>query len=284
MTTEIAEKPKTREKDPEVVRLEKKYGKHWYRPARRETVYDYQGKSTWAASLPLTEILAHLDPSARVVPERRIFQWIGLALGAFLIYGSATTYLYTILPLIVADLILAFPTLGIGAGLGFFIGRFFNPQPYWIVQRAVVETGEGKEAKEEVIAEPVPYRGMALEWLPDGKIAAAKKAMDDQRKNGHQPLPLNRRAQADVEDAMRSADAKLAAQTCRATFLYELVEMRDEREFLRGGHNTMQKLQLAGIMITAVSMVALVVLLGVAVTSEPKSSTPQQTTQQQPRR
>ena len=186
------------------------------------------------ARLPVDELLAHLDIRCRYLPERTSSPWFTILLAGFIgiLLGSIIGAIF-IQP--VAFGVTAGGILGGGLGGGLAGGavkKASRGNAYWLVWSVM------EEGKRRVV--PVLHRANYIEdWSQWVKDHANGKAAPE----GDAPAPAN---------------------VYSAGVLYNIFEMNDEREDLRGGWTNWQKAAVTSLVVLALSSMGIFVFFAIA--------------------
>lgn len=219
-----------------------------------EKVLIYGSASKWFALLPVHVLLGNLDHLCRVVPtSSRMPFYLGTVGGAlgFLIGGLLGV---VVIPNIAVMFTAAFIGSAVLALVGRRVGQRRVEAPYWVVRPSEDRDSDGKRT-----FEPVLHTKLALdEWTAAAMEAAQKHKVASNGK---------------TKGGSSSEPGVPLVNVYRASVVWELEKMTDERDDIRAGTPGWQKLQAVGIVALAAIMGVLLFLFVIA-TQEPRPPTP----------
>jgi hypothetical protein len=191
--------------------------------------------------VPYDEMFEHMDHEARFMPEGLTPNIMGAILGGTLAGGFVSLLFMNVAEFVPATMF-GFP-LGamFGSPLGWYLGPRFGPKPIWMVRRYVQQTTDTKtgEITESTVLEPITHTYFGFESMVE--------RMDARIASGEEPKDVR-------------------PDSSTATSQYQQLQKQDMRGLLSANKGHWKTLELAGIGVIAISLVALLILYTMTLT------------------
>ena len=167
--------------------------------------------------VPVEDLVSQLPLTSRHNYSTRVTNIIGAIVGGFVLAALSSAGLLFGLPVIFVAFVSSFAAM-CGCGIGWFVGRTFRPKPYWMA---------------------------SYEWEGDQRTIYPYEHSQIGRGSVELVYP-NKELDPDGEAQVKGV--------WRATTWYETEQMRDEKEDLRGGIDTWQKVEAGALVVIALGL------------------------------
>lgn len=220
-------------------------------PRETVVVYDELHAIIWRASIPIDELVAHIDLRSRFLPDRdSTFSW-SIGLGG--LSGGCFFWLF-FLPFLHPYLAAFFGVpLGamLGAAGGYLVAPRFRPKPIWMLRRFVTREMDEETGEESEAVNIEPMRHTHLDFEARWSLAEAERN-EQQAKNGN--------------NGTGDDESQVHLNIVRATGVFEMMQARDGKTVLASTGDKWSKFTLMGVGWIAICFFGLLILFAIAVT------------------